>query len=148
MLGFKLIHVSKRASGWQLSPPTFQDYRGGCCQGVNTTRENEIIWPEKHRTYHVLYVISCSYVPVSHWRVRVHWKYLWVDINLLFLFLVYSVTYQFTRFNTLRSRQNGRHFADDTFKLIFLNENCCILIKMSLILFSIVQVTRIQHWSR
>ena len=26
-------------------------------------------------------------------------------------------------FNTLRSRQNGRHFADDTFKCIFVNEN-------------------------
>ena len=26
-------------------------------------------------------------------------------------------------FNTLRQRQNGRHFADDTFKYIFLNEN-------------------------
>ena len=35
-------------------------------------------------------------------------------------------------FNTLRPRQNGRHFADDTFKRIFLNENVKILIKISL----------------
>ena len=34
--------------------------------------------------------------------------------------------------NTLRPRQNGRHFADDTFKRIFLNENVEILIKISL----------------
>ena len=34
--------------------------------------------------------------------------------------------------NTLRPRQNGRHFADDTFKRIFLNENVRILIKISL----------------
>ena len=34
--------------------------------------------------------------------------------------------------NTLRQRQNGRHFADDTFKCIFLNENVRILIKISL----------------
>ena len=34
--------------------------------------------------------------------------------------------------NTLRSRQNGRHFADDTFKRIFLNENVLISIKISL----------------
>ena len=34
--------------------------------------------------------------------------------------------------NTLRPRQNGRHFADDIFKCIFLNENVCILIKISL----------------
>ena len=35
-------------------------------------------------------------------------------------------------FNTLRPRQNGRHFTDDTFKCIFLNENVEILIKISL----------------
>ena len=34
--------------------------------------------------------------------------------------------------NTLRPRQNGRRFADDTFKCIFLNENVRILIKISL----------------
>ena len=35
-------------------------------------------------------------------------------------------------FNTLRPRQNGRHFADDMFKCIFLNENIWILIEISL----------------
>ena len=34
--------------------------------------------------------------------------------------------------NTLRPRQNGRRFADDTFKRIFLSENVRILIKISL----------------
>ena len=34
--------------------------------------------------------------------------------------------------NTLRPRQHGRHFADDTFKAIFLNENIGISIKISL----------------
>ena len=34
--------------------------------------------------------------------------------------------------NTLRPRQNGRHFADDIFKLIFLNENVWISIEISL----------------
>ena len=34
--------------------------------------------------------------------------------------------------NTLGPRQNGRHFADDTFKRIFLNENVEISIKISL----------------
>ena len=33
---------------------------------------------------------------------------------------------------TLRPRQNGRHFADDIFKCIFLNENVWIPIKISL----------------
>ena len=34
--------------------------------------------------------------------------------------------------NTLRPRQNGRHFADDIFKRIFLNENILIPIQISL----------------
>ena len=37
-----------------------------------------------------------------------------------------------TSFNTLRLRQNGRHFADDIFKCIFLNENAWISLKISL----------------
>ena len=35
-------------------------------------------------------------------------------------------------FNTLRSRHNGRHFADDLYKCIFLNENIWISINISL----------------
>ena len=34
--------------------------------------------------------------------------------------------------NTLRPRRNGRHFADDIFKCIFLNENIRISIEISL----------------
>ena len=34
--------------------------------------------------------------------------------------------------NTLRPRQNGRHFADDVFKCIFFNENVWISLKISL----------------
>ena len=36
------------------------------------------------------------------------------------------------RYYTLRPRQNGRRFTDDTFKRIFLNENVRISIKISL----------------
>ena len=36
------------------------------------------------------------------------------------------------KLNTLRPRQNGRHFADDTFNRIFVNENVRIMIKFSL----------------
>ena len=35
-------------------------------------------------------------------------------------------------FNTLRPRQNGRHFAYDTFKCIFLDENIWISINISM----------------
>ena len=37
-----------------------------------------------------------------------------------------------SQLNTLRPRQNGRHFADDIFKCIFFNENFWIPIKISL----------------
>ena len=44
---------------------------------------------------------------------------------------IYSFGMRFV-LNTLRPRQNGRHFADDIFKCIFLNENIWIPIKNSL----------------
>ena len=34
--------------------------------------------------------------------------------------------------NTLRPRQNGRHFPDNSFKCIFMNKNVCISIRISL----------------
>ena len=34
--------------------------------------------------------------------------------------------------NTLRPRQDGRHFSVDIYTCIFFNESCCILIKFSL----------------
>ena len=54
--------------------------------------------------------------------------------------LCYIITHPCSRFfvlsthvlNTLRPRQNGRHFADDTLKRIFLNENVRISITISL----------------
>ena len=39
---------------------------------------------------------------------------------------------RFRCLNTLRPRQNGRHFTDDIFKCIFLNENVWIAIEISL----------------
>ena len=45
---------------------------------------------------------------------------------------VYTTGWRFIPSNPLRPRQNGRHFTDDRFKCIFLNENFCILIKISL----------------
>ena len=40
--------------------------------------------------------------------------------------------YAYWPLNTLGPRQNGRHFADDIFKCIFVNENVWILIEISL----------------
>ena len=45
---------------------------------------------------------------------------------------IWSQFFCFNQVNTLRPRQDERHFADDIFTCIFFNENCCILIKFSL----------------
>ena len=49
---------------------------------------------------------------------------------------------------TLRPRQNGRHFADDVFKCISLNEYIWISIKFHWRLFPMIQLTKCQHWFR
>ena len=57
-------------------------------------------------------------------------------------------------FNTLRPRQNGRHFADDISKCIFLNENVWIPIEISLKFVSkvpidnILALVQIMAWRR
>ena len=57
-------------------------------------------------------------------------------------------------FNTLRPRQNGRHFADDIFKCIFLNQNLWIPIKISLkvvpkgLINNIPPLVQIMAWRR
>ena len=43
-----------------------------------------------------------------------------------------NMPYLADQFNTLRPRQNGRHFADDMFKCISFNENVWIPIEISL----------------
>ena len=50
----------------------------------------------------------------------------------------------------LRPRQNGRHFPDDIFKCILLNENIWILIEVSLKFVPILrlQLTTFQNWFR
>ena len=50
--------------------------------------------------------------------------------------------------NTLRPRQNGRHFADDIFKCIFLNENVWIGLIFNWSLFLWFELTIFQHWYR
>ena len=56
--------------------------------------------------------------------------------------------------NTLRPRQNGRRFTDDTFKRIFLNENIIMSIKISLKFVPMVRINntpalvQIMAWRR
>ena len=56
-----------------------------------------------------------------------------VENTYLFIEVLYHcMTNVSSIINTLRPRQDGRHFADDIFKCIFLNENAWISIKISL----------------
>ena len=65
--------------------------------------------------WNVLYMIYC-FCPLYRWRAVV----------------MYGFVYPCGWFNTLSPRQDGRHSADDIFRCIFFNANCCILIKFSL----------------
>ena len=83
--------------------------------------------------------------------MRVDWK------NLIFKSfgrIMYSIMRRFlcqvqicnwvsSSLNTLRPRQNGRHFPDDVFKCIFLNENVWISLKISLRFVSKVPIDNI-----
>ena len=55
----------------------------------------------------------------------------------------YELAFLWRRVNTLNPRQNGRHFSDDIFKWIFLNENVWIALKISLKFISKVQINNI-----
>ena len=56
--------------------------------------------------------------------------------------------------NILRPSQNGRHFADDTFKRIFMNENVRLSINISLqfvpkgLIYNIPSLVQIMAWRR
>ena len=65
--------------------------------------------------------------------LQFHWSlFLKVYLTLWFRYWFGAEQLPSHYFNTLRPRQNGRLFADDTFKRIFLNETVIISIKISL----------------
>ena len=74
-------------------------------------------------------VTFCCYPPTL-WRAHVSVNHLTVGHPLMKYAGVRSLWVAVSWFNTLRPRQNGRHFADDMF--IFLNKNLWIPIEISL----------------
>ena len=60
------------------------------------------------------------------------WKPAWSCYMIMVIGTVQPSLRNFLQLNTLRPRQNGRHFPDGIFKWIFLNEIILILIKISL----------------
>ena len=94
-------------------------------------------FPPNTPTYHP---IGCS------WGWNVGHLLIWDFFLFIILFIIFiyhfgfQISFMFSlcvccialNINTLRLRQSGHHFPDDTFKCIFFNENVWILIKMSL----------------
>ena len=72
----------------------------------------DVLVPNRHRVISKHYAVSASTLTSHKWYYT---TYIWH----------YS-------FNTLRPRRNRRHFADDIFKCIFLNENEWISLRISL----------------
>ena len=67
---------------------------------------------------------------------RENWEAAQITYRLTLLRLISTLCdspdgFQGPCYNTLRPRQNGRHFPNDIFKWIFLNENVWILFKIS-----------------
>ena len=83
--------------------------------------------------------LKCSRLQDWSWRVTLQWPMREITLTQQqsHAWLAFSKTHRVhfapnSTINTLRLRQNGRHFADDVFKCIFLNENVWISIKFSL----------------
>ena len=67
-----------------------------------------------------------SVLVVSIWRIVYVWLF---DQSVLKYFHVYVSITSFI--NTLRLVENDWHFADDIIKIVFLIDNCCMLIEIS-----------------
>ena len=65
-------------------------------------------------------------ISLQHLSEEFFWGTFCTSVGLLYIPVVRWLL------NTLRPRQNGRHYPDDIFKCIFLNENAWIPIKISL----------------
>ena len=77
-------------------------------------------------TYFCCVLVWSCYIMYIYNMIFLLWQIIFPDI------LRGSCTSTGARFSTLRPRQNGRRFPDDSFKCIFLNENAWISIKISL----------------
>ena len=88
--------------------------------------------------YHVIFYhdISRAYSTIQTQRQSVVlWCQVWMNFTIpesKQTLLNLSMLKYFPSFNSLRPRQNRRHFADGVFKCNFLNENVWIPIKISL----------------
>ena len=89
---------------------TYLFYFNGCIL-------NKWFYPTIYQTCDYLSMLGLELIRVSKRGASGFFEFYW---------------HRWSQVNTLRPRQNGRHFADDIFKRIFLNENIWIPMKISL----------------
>ena len=82
--------------------------------------------------YHILLYVGWNYSSMPKLQWWFNWTAVWIRAWMNnYIPQIYEDVYTHPCLNTLRLRQNGRHFADDTFNRIFVNEYVKITIKFS-----------------
>ena len=95
----------------------------------------KLLWVGKNMTRYGIFISSLLKSAVYPMKYALSFVRLWsvvVRSSVFCGFMWYIYSCSSGLLNTLRPRQNGRHFADDTFKYIFLNENVIIAARISL----------------
>ena len=90
-----------------------------------------------HRLCMLIWPLENASKKVCHWSTGVA-----AHCTMFYYSILLNAVHSYD-INTLRPRQNGRHFANDTFKRIFVDENFRILMKFHWSLF-----LRVQFWLR
>ena len=78
----------------------------------------------------------------THWEISIC-KTILIFSWMLFILLIWFMEQETSMYISMRPRQNGRHFTDDIFKFIFLNENIWISLKISLKFVPKVRINKI-----
>ena len=88
----------------------------------------------KHTTLHhiLLYIVYGQQYIMDHCLGSGHETIIYTHETLYVSNILIHSSWHGVGINKLRPRQNGRHFTDDIFKCIFLNENVWITIKISM----------------
>ena len=107
----------------------------------------------------MLFLVSANFLcgwQNSKWTNTVSWQIFCTRLICVSFYILARLRtcIQVYSLNTLRPRQNGRHFADDTFKRIFLNQNVRNSINISLKfvptgrIHNITSLVQIMAWHR
>ena len=113
--------------------PRWLIYMDVLCQQLrNKNYELNRVFKEKNSLY---IFISCHFImsSICGFQVNVQFILLKTLYHRVISIPICYYNYSYRKdINTLRQRQNGRHFADDIFRCIFFSESGCISMNISL----------------